>query len=82
LKFCFESLDRHRLDGEEIEEQRAVGTGREGNKFALLAFLRLHVLVNLDKVGGFAAERGTVVNDLHLELFSRLIDNGHRTYFD
>jgi len=32
-----ESLDRHRLDGQEVEEEGAVRTRSEGDQFAFVA---------------------------------------------
>ena len=81
LELRLEALDRHRLDGQEVEEERAVGRRGERDELALVPLLRLHMLVDLDEVGGFAAERRTVENDLHLQLFGRLVDDGHN-YFD
>ena len=77
LELRLEPLDGHRLDGEEVEEQGAVRAGGERDELALVPFGGLHVFVDLDEVGGFAAERRTVVNDLHLQLFGRLIYDGH-----
>ena len=65
LELRLESLDRHRFDGQKVEEQRAVRAGRQRNQFSL--FLRgLNVFVDFDQIGRFAAHRRTVIDDFYL----------------
>ncbi|MFM1943521.1 MAG: hypothetical protein RI897_2503 [Verrucomicrobiota bacterium] len=76
LEFCFEALDGHGFDGQEVEEERAVGAGGERDQFAL--FLGgLDILVDLDEVCGLAAHGGPVIDDLDLQFLGGLIDDCH-----
>ena len=52
---------------------------REGYEFALVA-RALHVFVNFDQVGRFAAQGRAVIHDLDLQFFGCLIDHRHN-YF-
>ncbi|MEI9865287.1 MAG: hypothetical protein WDN00_12200 [Limisphaerales bacterium] len=66
LELRLEALDRHRLDRQKVEKQRAVGTRRERDELALVARVCLHVVVDLYEVGRLAAHRGAVIDDLDL----------------
>ena len=77
LELGFESLDRHGLDRQEIEEQRAVGAGRQRDQFALL-LRRLNVFVDFDQVGRLAAHGWTVIHNFDLQLFGGLVDDSHK----
>src|SRR6185503_2127116 len=43
LKLGAKSLDRHRLDWQEVEEERSVGTRRKGDELALVLLQCLHI---------------------------------------
>ena len=77
LKLCLKALDGHRLNGQEVKEEGAIRARGERDEFALVAGGGLHVIVDLDQVGGFATHGWSVVNDFDLKLFSCLINNGH-----
>src|SRR6266496_3479640 len=83
LELRLEALDRHGLDGEEVEEERAVGAGGQRDEFALVAGGGLDVVVNLHEVGRLAAHCRAVIDDFDLQFFCGLIDDGHRfsSYF-
>src|SRR5581483_2048080 len=81
LELGLETFDRHRLDGQEVEEQRAVGTGGERDELAFVAGGGLNVVVDLHEVGGLAAHGGTVVNDLDLQFLGCLVYNGHNSVY-
>ncbi len=73
-----ETLDRHRLEREEIEEKRAIGAGRQRGHLAFgLGVGHLDVGVDLLEIRRLPALRRAVVDDLHLQLPGRLIDDGH-----
>ena len=79
LELGLEAFDGHRLNREEVEEERAVGTGGEGNEFALVALRSLHVVVHLDQIGRLASQGRAVIDDLDLEFFGCLIDYRHNS---
>ena len=78
LELGFETLDGDGLDGEEVEKQSAVGAGGQRNQFALVALGGLDVVMDLHQVGGFAAQRRSIINNLDLKLLGRLINNRHK----
>jgi hypothetical protein len=78
LKLGFESLDRHRLDGKKVKEERSIGTGGEADELAFVALCGLHMVVDLHEVGRLTTDGGSVVNDLNLEFLACLVDDGHR----
>src|SRR6185295_8748831 len=82
LELGLETLDGHGLDGQKVEEQRAVGTGGQRNELALVALRGLDVLVNLYEVCGLAAHGRTVIYDFDLQFSGSLIDDGHKTLRD
>src|SRR5690348_13738242 len=57
-----EPANRPEIHRKEIEEERALGFGRERNQLAARA--RLHSAVHVLEVRGLAAQPGTVVHDL------------------
>src|SRR5579862_3796452 len=70
-----ESADGAEIDRKKIEEERALGFGGERDQLALRR--RSHFLVNVFEVGRLAAETGTVVDDLAVDLAGRVVDQGH-----
>jgi len=81
LEFGLKSTNRHGLDGQKVEEQGSVGTGRERNKLALIAGGGLDVIVDLHQVGCLAAHGRAVVDNFDLQLFGGLIDDCHNYFF-
>ena len=81
LELRFKAFDRQRLDGQKVEEERSIRTGRERNELAFVAVGGLNVVVHLDQVGGLAAEGGTVIHDLDLQFLGCLINYGHKSSY-
>jgi hypothetical protein len=76
LEFGAEALDGDGFDGEEIEEESAIGAGGEGDEFTF--FLgSADILVNFDQVRGFTAHGGAVIDDFDLKFLRGLVDDGH-----
>src|SRR6266480_567982 len=75
LEFGDKAFNNQSVEGEKVEEQGAIGGGRERNKVA--AVLRINPLMNVAEVGGFAAEGRTVINDLKLNLAAGVINDRH-----
>src|SRR5690349_19920759 len=76
LELRYEVPDRHRRDGQEVEEERAVVAGGQRHHVA-----PVHVgqaPVDVLKVGGLARDPGAVVHDLEADLFLRVVDDRHR----
>src|SRR4051812_30644649 len=63
LELCFIALNCHCFDGKKIEKERAIGLGGQRDELPFFLGAR-DVRVDLFKVGGFPAQRRTVVNDL------------------
>jgi hypothetical protein len=63
------------LDAEEIEEERAILCGGEGNEIA--AASRIELGVDLLNVGGLTAQRGAAIHDLKTEGAFFVVDAGH-----
>jgi len=70
-----EALDGAHIEGEEVEEQCAVGLRGEADQLAPLVGVGL--LEDPLDVRGLAAKAGTVVHDLAVDLAGRVIDEGH-----
>ena len=70
-----EALDGAHVEGQEVEEQRAVGLGGEAHQLA--ALLGVGLLVDPLDVRGLAAEARTVVDDLAVDLARGVVDEGH-----
>src|SRR6185295_14104386 len=76
LELGLEPFNCNRLDRQEVEEQRAVGAGGQGDQFAF--FLRgLNVFVDLDQIGGLAAHGRAVIDDFDLKFFGGLVNDRH-----
>ena len=74
----FEPADGHCFEREEVEKQRAITARGERGHLALGTGIRhLDVGVDLLEIRRLAAFGGTVIDDLHLQFFRRLIDNCH-----
>lgn len=71
----FVSRQRISLDGEEIEEQRAILRCRERNEVATARWIELGV--DLLEVGGLAAEWCAAIDDLETDGVVVVIDAGH-----
>src|SRR5208283_2067753 len=69
LEFGFEAFDGHRFDGQEVEKQGAVGTGGQGDEFALVTGGGLDVIVDLDQVSSLSAHGGAIIDDFDLKFF-------------
>ena len=65
------------VDGEEIEKQRAIGGSGEGVQLG--AALGVGDAVNMLQRRGLAAERGTVEDDLELDLLVLVVKLDHRS---
>ncbi len=78
LELGLEALDRHGFDRQEVEEQRAVGTGGQRDELAFIAGGGLDVVVDLHEVGGLAAHGWAVIHEFNLQLFCCLIDYRHK----
>jgi hypothetical protein len=70
-----EAADGAQVEGQEVEEQRAVRLGREGDHLALR--LRRGLVVDVLQVGRLAPEAGAVVDDLAVDLFAGVVDERH-----
>ena len=80
LEFGDEAFDHHRVERQEIEEQRAVRRGSEGDEVS--AILRINPLMDVSQVRRLPAKRGTVVDDFKLNLATRVIDDRHTNLLD
>src|SRR5262249_60552200 len=60
------------LEGEEVEEERAVGLGREGDELALR--VRVRLVVDPLEVRGLPAETRAAVDGRAVDLAGRLIE--------
>jgi hypothetical protein len=69
------AADLSEVDRQEIEEQRAVGLGRQREHLA--ADLTREVLVDVLEVGGLPAEPRPVVHDLRGQLSRRVVEEHH-----
>src|SRR3990170_2574904 len=74
-----ESANRAEVDGQEVEEQRALRLGRERNE--LSSRFRLYLAVDVLEIRGFSAKPGTVVNDLTVDLARGVVDHRHVKLF-
>lgn len=63
------------FDAEEVEEERAILCGGEGNEIA--AATRIELGVDLLNVGGFTAQRGAAIHDLKTDGAFFVVDAGH-----
>ena len=70
-----EPADGSEIEGQEIEEEGAVGLGGEGNHLALR--IRRRLAVDVLQVGGLTAQPGTVVHDLTVDFLGGVIDESH-----
>src|SRR3954464_2539469 len=72
---CLEAANRAKIDGQEIEEESALGLGSE--RYELSSRLRLHLAVDVLEIRRLAAEPGTIVNDLTIDLARGVVDHRH-----
>src|SRR5690606_29590671 len=72
-----EAVDLAQVEGQEVEEQRALVLGGERHHLALR--LGRHLLVDLLEVGGLTRQAGAVVDDLEVDLAGGEVDGAHRS---
>src|SRR5437899_9533296 len=70
-----EPADRAKIDGQEIEEQRAFGLG--GERDHLAARIGRHLAVDVLEVRRLSPEPGAVVDELTIDLAGRVVDHRH-----
>ena len=70
------AADGAELDGQEVEEEGAVGLGGEGDQLALV--LEGQVVVDPLEVRRLPAEAGPVVDELGRDLLRRVVEESHR----
>jgi len=75
MKAGLEPAHRSQIEGEEIEEQRAIRLGGEGDHFPLL--ILSGVIVDPLQVRGLSAQTGTVVHELAIDFARRKINERH-----
>ena len=71
-----EAADLAERQRQEVEEQRALGLGRERDHLALR--LGVGLVVDVLQVGRLPAQAGPVVDDLAVDLARRVVDEAHR----
>src|SRR4051794_3857219 len=71
-----EAADAPEVERQEVEEERAVGFGRQGDHLALR--LGGGLVVDVLQIGRLPAQAGPVVDDLAVDLFAGVIDKSHR----
>src|SRR5690606_19389076 len=72
-----EAVHLAEVEGQEVEEQRALVLGSEGDHLTLR--LGRHLLVDLLQVRRLARQAGPVVDDLEVDLPDREVDRAHRS---
>src|SRR5690606_2619979 len=72
-----EAVHLAQVEGEEVEEQRALVLGGEGDHLALR--LGRHLLVDLLEVRRLAGQTRPVVDDLEVDLADGEVDRAHRS---
>ena len=75
MKARLEPTHRSQIQGQEVEEERAVRLRRQGNHLPLLILPR--VVIDPLQVGGFSAQTRTVVHQLAINFARRKIDERH-----
>src|SRR5215207_1318044 len=70
-----EASDRSEIDRKKVEEQRALGLGRERDELA--ARVRRHLAVDMLEVRRLPAEAWTVIHDLTVDLARGVVDQRH-----
>src|SRR5262249_54742022 len=70
-----EAADGAEVERQEVEEERAVGLGRQRDHLALR--LRGGLVVDVLQVGRLAAQPRAVVDDLAVDLLAGVVDEGH-----
>src|SRR3954454_3481379 len=71
----FETANRAEVEREEVEEERAIRFRRERDQLAFR--LRVRLVIDPLQVRGLAAETGTVIHDLAVDLARRVVDERH-----
>src|SRR6185503_3753748 len=75
VKARLEAANRSQVDGKEVEEESTLRLGRQRNELA--ARLRLNLAVNVLEIRSLAAEPGTIVNNLTVDLARGVVDHRH-----
>src|SRR5215210_1248269 len=70
-----EAADAPQVEGEEVEEQRAVGLGGQRNHLALR--LGRCLVVDVLQIGRLPTQAGAVVDDLAVDLLAGVVDESH-----
>ena len=78
VKPRLESANRAQVQRQKVEEQRSVGFSCQTNKLAL--GLRGGRVVNVLEIGGLAAQSGTIVNNLAIDLARCVVDKSQGLY--
>ena len=69
------TANRPKVDGQEIEKQRALGFRRKRDELA--PGVRLHLAVDVFEVCRLAAESGAVIDDFAVDLARGVVDHRH-----
>src|SRR5215210_7318091 len=75
MEFYLEPANGTQINRQEIEEQRALGLGRQGDH--LPPGSRRHLVVDVLQVGRLAAQSGAVVHQLTVDLARGVVDHRH-----
>jgi hypothetical protein len=75
METSLEARDRAEIDGEEIEEQRALVI--RGDRDQASASLGRQPVVQALEVGGLSAQPRAVVDDLEVDFARPMVDEGH-----
>ena len=78
VKARLEAAHGAEVEREEVEEERAVGFRGEGDQLSLR--LRIGLVVDPLQVGRLAAQTGTVIDDLAVDLPRGVVDERHEAY--
>jgi hypothetical protein len=73
LKFGDKAFNNQSVEWEKVEEEGTIGSSSERDEVATI--LRVNALMDIAEVGGFAAQRRTVINDLKLNLAAGVIND-------
>ena len=75
VELDLEAADGAEIDGQEVEEERALGLGGQGDHLPPRA--GRHLVVDELEIGGLAAEPGPVVHQLAVDLARGVVDHRH-----
>src|SRR5207253_7245865 len=77
LELGHESFDHHRIERQEIEEERALGRGGQRNEIATVQ--RINSLMDVTQVRRFPTKRRAVIDNFELNLSAGVINDRHAT---